>query len=103
MFYFIKVCENGSQLFYGYDPYNLQYPPLSDQIMFLLFSVDATTEENSLAKMVNDSPYEIPNKLFANAVMKRKIVDNKVCLLLYALKDIPSGQEIRLVILVHEG
>ena len=60
--------------------------------------MDATNEENSLAKLVNDSPYEPPNKLFANAVMKRKIVLNKVRLLLYALKDIPTGQEIRSVL-----
>ena len=50
-----------------------------------------------MAKFVNDSPYERPNLLYANAVMKRRIVLNKVCLLLFAIKDIPVGQEIRSV------
>ena len=59
------------------------------------FSVDATKEENTLAKMVNDSPYERPKKLFANAVMKRKILGDEVHLLLFALRDIPAGEEIR--------
>ena len=48
-----------------------------------------------MAKMVNDSPFEPPDKRFANAVMKRKVVGDKARLLLFASQDIPAGLEIR--------
>lgn len=62
--------------------------------IYLLFcsfikSIDAT-HETSYGKFVNDSPHAN-----ANAIMKRKIVNNNIRLCLFATEKIQSGTEIR--------
>ncbi|XP_066914569.1 uncharacterized protein [Clytia hemisphaerica] len=54
--------------------------------------LDATLVEG-YGKYVNDSP-----DYLANAVMKRRIVDQRVCLYLVASQDIKEGTEIRTII-----
>ena len=55
----------------------------------MLYSIDATMDKR-LGKFVNDSP-----NAFCNAKMKLHVLDGQPHLLLYAIKDIPSGTEIR--------
>ncbi|XP_071814389.1 histone-lysine N-methyltransferase Set8-like isoform X2 [Apostichopus japonicus] len=51
--------------------------------------IDAT-DTACVAKMVND---EIGRE--ANSVMKKQILEGRVCLCLFALKDMKHGQELR--------
>lgn len=51
-------------------------------------SVDATADDQSLGRLMNDSYY------FPNAIMKRISVDKKHHLCLFALRNIGAGEEI---------
>ena len=57
---------------------------------FLLNSSNDAVSSDSLARMVNDSPYN-----YANAVMKRIIVCGKVHICLIVAFKIKAGAEIR--------
>lgn len=57
--------------------------------IYTFFSLDATNI-HCMGKMVNDSP-----EMFANAKMKKVIINENIHLCLYAIKDINKGTEIR--------
>ena len=57
-------------------------------IYVLYFSIDATPDDGSLGRLVNDSYY------FANATMKRIAIDGKHHLYLKALRNIAADDEI---------
>ena len=57
--------------------------------MCFVFSLDATKDDGSLGRLVNDSKY------FPNAKVKLLNVDNVPRLCLFTLKTISSGEEIR--------
>ena len=57
--------------------------------MVAFYSIDATFS-NGLGRLVNDSPSKI-----ANCCMKKVKIENKTCLALVAVKDIPQNTELR--------
>lgn len=57
-------------------------------IFLILFSLDASEEDGSLGRLVND------NHKNPNCVMKKIIVDDKPHLCLFSLKKIEIGDEI---------
>lgn len=57
-------------------------------IFMVLLSLDASKEDESLGRLVND------NNKNPNCVMKKIIVDNKPHLYLFAIKKIEIGSEI---------
>lgn len=57
-------------------------------IFLILFSLDASEEDESLGRLVND------NHKNPNCVMKKIIVNNKPHLCLFAMKKIEIGSEI---------
>ena len=56
---------------------------------FFVFRIDATIDDGSLARLVND------DDICPNASMKKVFVDGKPHLALFAIKNISKGQEIR--------
>lgn len=61
-----------------------------DWVIFLFFSsLDATKDDGSLARLVNDSKY------FPNSKHKQMEIDGSPRLCLFALKNIAPGEEIR--------
>lgn len=56
--------------------------------MILFFSIDASKEDGSLGRLVND------NHKHPNCVMKKIVVNNKPHLCLFAVKKIETGSEI---------
>lgn len=58
------------------------------EIVLIFFSLDASKEDGSLGRLVND------NHKNPNCVMKKIIINNKPYLCLFALKKIEIGSEI---------
>lgn len=56
--------------------------------LHLLFSVDASKEDGSLGRLINN------NHKSPNAKMKKVIVNNRPHLCLFAIKEIEIGKEI---------
>lgn len=60
-------------------------------LLFLSFSADATFSKG-LGRLVNDAP---SNKSICNSVMRKVKKGSETYLVLYALRDIKIGEELR--------
>ena len=61
-------------------------------VSFLFFSIDATDHYGRLGRYVNDSSPADPQ---LNSRMKKVVINNVPHLILFASRDIASGEEIR--------